>query len=552
MGLLGGVGRITLLAAACTGCLGTVRAGVVSVDIDNNTPYQTMEGFGATHLSLMYEQGDGTVADYPGAALRALAIDAVYNQVRLTTGNVEGPILETPAGYNERANDDGAPFNYNWSGFGFTGADATVQNMITPAQPGFDNYYLAPKINVRWSSPWLADIRAADYDLYLDECAEQVLAAHIYWRDTYGIVPQYCMLFNEALSGNVELWPGSPQEVVDIIKRTGARLRSEGFADILFVVAAEETEQGSLVLATTILSDPAAAQYVGAIGFHPYPYGSTYSGIANILAQSGTGNPDAAKVAVRNQLRDLGAQYSLPVWMTEVSNGGVDPRSFDDLRGRAIHIHDELIYADAAAYFGMNSMWDLQSQVEHFGNSDLFGNSSEGTVVLIDQSHKEVIITGMGYAIGHYARWIDRGAVRIEAATGDPLVQVTAFRDDGRGHLVLVAINNAPTERTLEVNLSGLELAGDLTGEQSTAAAYWQTLVPFPPASATSFTVTLPAESVTSLAASFGGPAGVPTISQWGLVVMTLLSLTAGTIIAGRQSRRGDGCTKQRAIRRSR
>jgi hypothetical protein len=58
-------------------------------------------------------------------------------------------------------------------------------------------------------------------------------------------------------------------------------------------------------------------------------------------------NPE--KVAVRRSLRDLGRKYALPVWMTEVSHGDVPALSFDGLLGRAIHIHDELVYANAAA-----------------------------------------------------------------------------------------------------------------------------------------------------------------------------------------------------------
>jgi hypothetical protein len=36
------------------------------------------------------------------------------------------------------------------------------------------------------------------------------------------------------------------------------------------------------------------------------------------------------------------------------------------VRGRAIQIHDELVYADAAAFFGMNAMWDTTSHAQHY------------------------------------------------------------------------------------------------------------------------------------------------------------------------------------------
>jgi len=81
--------------------------------------------------------------------------------------------------------------------------------------------------------------------------------------------------------------------------------------------------------------------------------------------------------------------------MTEVSNGAVPPLSFDDLLGRAIHIHDELVYANAAAYFGMSNMVDRQS----IRGRDPF--SEAGNIAIVDPIGDKVYIAGMGFAIGH-------------------------------------------------------------------------------------------------------------------------------------------------------
>lgn len=467
----------------------------VSVNIDNTQEYQVMEGFGATHIPLVYER----TGDVLSPTLRAMAIDAVYNQVGISMGNLEGGLLESPGSYEKRNNDDADPFKFNWNSFQTFKADVMKEKVVDLATPfGFDNYFLGQKINVHWASPWLNDIRNSDYNRYLDESAEQVAAGQIYWRDKYGIIPRYQMLFNEPLTGNRELLNGDVRDVVDIVKRAGARLRNEGFSEIKFVVPNEETVKKSFSTITVVLSDPDARQYVGAIGYHPYPYGSVYASIPRILSTSGAGKPDPNEIAVRNQLRDIGKQYGIPIWMTEVSHGEVDPRAFDDLRGRAIHIHDEIVYANASAYFGMNNMWDTISHKKHFGNRNLF--SEKGAIVLIDNDDTDTVyITGMGYAIGHYARWIKKGAIRIEAATSDPLVQVTAFRDDSQKRIVLVLINNASTKRELNVNIAGISLSGKLRGEQSTATAYWQPLQPFVLNTPTGFMLTVPAKSVTTV-----------------------------------------------------
>jgi hypothetical protein len=122
--------------------------------------------------------------------------------------------------------------------------------------------------------------------------------------------------------------------------------------------------------------------------------------------------------------------------MTENSNAG-EPLSYDGFRARAIQIHDEFLYAGASAYFGMHAIWDLASQRLHTGSDNLYGFDNEGNVVLVNNDTGAVDITGIGYAIGHYARWTKPRSVRVEAASSDRLVQVTAFaRLDGRLSLI--------------------------------------------------------------------------------------------------------------------
>jgi O-glycosyl hydrolase len=473
----------------------------VAVAIDNGKPFQTMQGFGATTLSLVFNATDNVPA-----ALRPQAIDALYNQVQLNMGNLEVEPFEAPAAnVYAPANDDGSPTTFG--AFNWIQSDNMVQKVVTPgAAFGFDHFWIGPVISSGFALAWAPALRGSNYQRYLDELAEHVAAVAIHWRDAYQITPAYLQLFNEPLSGNGELAGGSVAEIIDIIKRSGDRLRAEGFATMKFVVTAEETEAISLRDAQLIMADPDARKYVGAIAYHPYPYGSTYASVPNILATSGRGLPDAGKVLVRNQLRDLAAQYGIPTMMVEVSHADAAFDSFDNVRGRAIQIHDELVYADAAAFFGMNAMWDSTSHAQHYqGRPDPGFYSETDTVVLIDNTINQVVISPMGRAIGHYARWVKRGAVRIEATSDDPLVQVTAFRDDARGRLTLIAINNADAVRTIKVSTSGAPaLMGALTGERSTgtaAAAVWQAFTGT--TTNTSWTVDLPAKSVTSMAGAF-------------------------------------------------
>ena len=98
------------------------------------------------------------------------------------------------------------------------------------------------------------------------------------------------------------------------------------------------------------------------------------------------------------------------------------------LRGRAIHIHDELEYADCSAFYGMLAIWDSKTHFEHTQGKRPFKSETD-SVVVVDDEARTVTITGLGYAVGHYARWLNRGAVRVEVTTNDPLVLASAFVD---------------------------------------------------------------------------------------------------------------------------
>lgn len=490
-----------VLLAACSGPVDSqlpaqpskADGPIVRVEVNAAAAHQVMEGFGANTASLIYQNG---ADDKLSPALRTRALQAAYGDVRLTLGNVS-------IGRWESSNDDPDPMHVNEAGFELAGLRAINDKLIAPARAlGASGLYPGNEINLL-AAPWLQQLRGTDYNRYIDECAEYVVSAVLEWRDVTGEIPRFHGLFSEAIWGNQELRGGNTKEMIDIIKRTGARLRSAGMPT-RFVIGSEYSAAQSARLAREILADPNVKQYVGAIGYHPYPYGSAYASMPSILAGPGTGRPDAAAVADRQALRDLGRQYNLPVWMNEVSHGELDPRSMDAVRARAIHIHDELAYADASAYFGMHVMWDSKSNTEHFGP----GRSllkEEDTLVLIDIDAGSVLITGTGYAIGHYARWVQRGALRVEAASDDSLVMVSAFADNQRGKASFVVINNAAASRTVRVHVNGLALTGPLAGEQSSGDVRWKALgaIALEGDAKDAFVITVPAASVTSIGGNY-------------------------------------------------
>jgi O-glycosyl hydrolase len=473
----------------------TPAPGSVAISIAASNRHQVWEGFGAST-----EQWSDCGNDQIGSS-RVPLWRAIYGQsgVGLTMGDLHINPYELTypnggCGWNmqSRHNDDGDPNNFNWAGFDFNSSDAMKKDLVDIAEPlGFNNYMIRGGVSTRWQDPWLNDIRSQNYDLYLQEAAENVVAPLRRWRDLYRIVPRFDQPMNEPLTGNNELFGADRQEIVDLVKAVGAKLKAEGL-NIKLVVPSEETEEASLADAQAILADPQARQYVGAIAFHTYPYESVYANIGNILNTSGAGKPDAERIAIRNQIRNLAAQYGLEVWMTEVCCGGAN--FFDTLRGRAIHIHDEMVYTDVSSYWGMYNTGPDSSRSYGEDSISTFGAHT-------------FRITGMGRAIGHYSHVIKQGAMRVDASSGDPLVQVVAFRDDMRGKLALVIINNAAVSKSVSVAVSGVKVSGNFSGEQSTAAAFWR------PVTATT-QITLPALSVTSLSGNIAAPGPTPIPSH--------------------------------------
>jgi O-glycosyl hydrolase len=495
---------LALLLAACGSAdIAGPRATDTTITVHAASRGQVIDGFGGTTLTLVYG-GD----DYLGG-LRPAALEAAYGQVRLSRGLMNLGPVEAPADalghWVQRRNDNLDPFSIDPAGFNFTGSARLRDRILVPAAVhGFTGLELGALLNLRGALDWLRPIRTADYNRYLDEAAEHVLAVMQHWQGAWGTTPPLLYLFNEPTSGNVELVTNSTQEVVDLVKRVGQRLRAGGFPETRFIVPNEESMARSLAVAQALLMDPEAREFVGAIGFHQYPYGSAYASPRRILASSGAGIPDPAALAELEQLRALGARYGVPLWMTEVSEGpGNSDFPFDAMESvlaRTIHIHDLFRHGGVSAYFGMLTLWDSRSHAEHFPGGRVPFLTEQSGVVLVDLEANRVRITGMGYAIGHFARWLGPGARWVESSSSDPRVLVSAFDDTGRNRLVLVVANAAATSRLLRINLDGAVAAGAIIGERSSGSARWQVVEGTAPRVDGTLDISLSARSVISLA----------------------------------------------------
>ncbi|MCR8915760.1 hypothetical protein FDP08_03725 [Marinobacter panjinensis] len=474
----------------------------INVRIDNAIEYQEMAGFGATTLAGIMATGNG-VRDLLNSGLRDQAVKAVYDDVGLNLGSLQL--------WLEPKNDNEDPLIVEREGFRWDVSDAILKRLVRHAEPyGFSDYSLGLTIDLRTELSWMKELRKHSYRRYLQEVSEHVVAGVSHWQEIAGVTPKHITLFNEPLSGNRELEGGSLTEVVDIIKIVGKRLQDAGFSGIKFIVPAEETVAKSIETSQAILADPVARSYVGALAYHAYPYDSAYSSVRRILQTSGIGMPDDDEIRERKQLSELAARYDIPVWMTEASEGpGRADYPFgspENLRARANHIHDELVYANASAYFAMYNLWDRQSHDAHFKDRGIEFFSQSSHIALVDQARSEIHISGIGGAIGHFARWVTPGSLRIDAVSDNKLVKVTAFRSDRKNELTLVVINNSTFEAEMDFSIENMALQGTVKGEYSDRSIRWKELPPLTLSDNASFRLTVGPTSVTSLSATLINP----------------------------------------------
>ena len=117
----------------------------------------------------------------------------------------------------------------------------------------------------------------------------------------------------------------------------------------------------------------------------------------------------------------------------------------------------------------------------------------------------------------HYARWLKKGAKRIEAASTDSLIQISSFKDESTNKFTVVAINNNTISKTVQFDFSAINLSGPINGEQSYDTTRWEAITSITPTS-TGFTFTLLPNSITSFGGNFSLPTGIINTTDDNLI----------------------------------
>ncbi|HVZ79366.1 MAG TPA: malectin domain-containing carbohydrate-binding protein [bacterium] len=288
-------------------------------------------------------------------------------------------------------------------------------------------------------------------------------------KNTYGFTPYALSVQNEPdYDTNYQscLWSASDFDTY-IKTYLGPALATAGFNPIIMM---PESFADNLNLSATTMGDSAAATFVKAIGMHLYGGGpstvpASYSTVAGHTVES---------------------------WETEISDFASNDYSITSGLKYANQIHNCIVDHNFNAYV---YWWILNLNTD---NEGLYGPSSSTTP------------TKRLFALGNFSKFIRPGFNRI-SCTEVPTagVSVSAYYSSANNKVVVVAINNNGSAKSLPITFSGLTVttvypwltdASNNLVQQSSVAV-----------SGGGFTYNLPSQSIVTFVASTTGGTPVPT-----------------------------------------
>lgn len=165
----------------------------------------------------------------------------------------------------------------------------------------------------------------------------------------------------------------------------------------------------------SVLSDPAAAEFVDGVAFHCY------------------GGDVSAQSKVHNQFPDIG------IWFTECSGGGWATNFGDNINWNI----KNLVIGNFRNWGKSVMLWNLALDQNDGPTNGGCGNCRG--VVTINQSSGEVTYNEEYYILGHLTKFVDPGAYRAESNSGNGVPNNVAFLNPD-GSLVLIVQSDSPVD----------------------------------------------------------------------------------------------------------
>ncbi|GCE23339.1 sugar-binding protein [Dictyobacter kobayashii] len=215
------------------------------------------------------------------------------------------------------------------------------------------------------------------------------------------------------------------------------------------------------------------------------PYFNTFA----VHGYSSNGvDPNADTDTFWKNLYNTSAPYNLSNWMTETS--GYDTTTWSAALQLGRDMYSALKYGHLSAW-----VWWLNS------DSD---DEKEGLLNKDNQSP-----TMRSAVSEQYYHFIRPGAVMVDSSSNDPNVLSVAFNDSANHTMTTVLLNTSTSDKTLNLNFQGTNIPTQFTAYRTSATEQVVS------AGTVTNSVTLPANSITTLSGTFSGDdaQAAPTIA---------------------------------------
>ncbi|MEO7119452.1 MAG: PKD domain-containing protein [Ginsengibacter sp.] len=405
----------------------SINTSTTNITIDASVKYQTMQGFGGFGAKDVYWSG--------GIFTSASFVNDLINDLGLT-------ILRDNIPTNfEDVNDDSDPHKTNLSNFHYGSFTdhiqylkdmkaAGLQKLIIscwspPAWMKTNNNVNGPKADAPAYNPNPTStdnqLRTDMYDEFAERCVAYIkIVKKETGIDVYGISLQNEPRFSEPYESCV--YKG--EALRDLIKVVGKRFVHDGIAAKIFMPEDIGYLDGVSNMVQPTLNDADARKYASIIAVHGYA-------LDGVTANS----PDAQ---TWQTMYNWGAQYSIPLWMTETSGYSNDMKGAIDLSKA---MYTAINFGNISAWL----YWELSQQtIDEFS---LMSSSGEKS--------KRYYVSKNFY---HYVR---PGDCRIRSSAPDNSnIYSLSFKNDTAKTTAIILINDNANDEV--VKLSGSNLSTQL------------------------------------------------------------------------------------------
>ena len=402
----------------------TINTTIVHISIDASRKYQTMQGFGGFGAQDVYwSSGPFTSASFVNDVINDLGLTILRDNI--------------PTNF-EDVNDDSDPHSTNLSNFHYGSFTDHIQYLKDMKAAGLHKLIISC-----WSPPaWMktnnnvngdkadaptynpnptAQDNQLRTDMY-DEFAERCVAYIKIIKQETGIDVYAISLQNEPrFSEPYESCVFNGEALRDLIKVVGKRFADDGITAKIFMPEDVGYLDGVSSMVQPTLNDADARKYVSIIAVHGYA-------LDGVTANS----PDAQ---TWQTMYSWGAQYNMPLWMTETSGFSNDMKGAMDLSKA---MYTAIAFGNVSGWLH----WELSQQtIDEFSLMSSSGEKSKRY-----------------YVSKNFYRYVRPGDDRINAAANDTTVHIypVAFKNDTANTTTIVLINDNATDKAIKLTGSNL------------------------------------------------------------------------------------------------